>query len=87
MAAWSSVKVPALVLHGEFDWVMSRADLEIMAGLINHNSPGAAEFVELPATGHSFDHYDSMAAAFSGKPLPFDAAIARRIGEWFERHR
>lgn len=87
MAAWSAVTVPTLVLHGEYDWIMSRSDLETMAGLVSHNVPGAGQFVELPATGHSFDHYASMAAAYAGEPLPFDASIAERIGAWFERHR
>jgi pimeloyl-ACP methyl ester carboxylesterase len=87
MAAWSSVNVPVLALHGEFDWIMSRGDLEIMVGLVNHNAPRLAEFVELPSTGHTFEHYASQEAAFAGKTLPFDDRIAKRIGEWFERHR
>ena len=87
MAAWSEVKVPVLVLHGEFDWIMSRDDLEIMASLVNRNAPGAAQFVELPHTGHTFEHYSSMQAAFAGEAQPFDSAVARRVTAWFERHR
>ncbi|HKD54668.1 MAG TPA: alpha/beta hydrolase [Steroidobacteraceae bacterium] len=87
MAAWSAVKVPALILHGEFDWIMSRSDLETMATLVNRNTPGAAELVELPATGHSFDRYGSLHAAFAGEHLPFDPLIAQRIGAWLERQR
>lgn len=87
MAAWSQVQVPVLVLHGEFDWIMSRDDLETMASVVNRNRPGAAQFVELPHTGHTFGHYSSMQAAFSGDVQPFDSAVARRITGWFERHR
>jgi pimeloyl-ACP methyl ester carboxylesterase len=87
MAAWSRVTVPVLVLHGEFDWIMSRDDLETLASLVNRNTPGAAEFVELPRTGHTFEHYVSMQAAFAGDVSPFDPGVARRITEWFERHR
>jgi pimeloyl-ACP methyl ester carboxylesterase len=87
MAAWSAVRVPTLVLHGEFDWIMSRSDLEMMAALVNRNAPDAAQFVELPATGHSFDHYPSLQAAYAGQPLAFDSAIAQRIGDWLESHR
>jgi len=32
-AAWSRVKVPALILHGQYDWIMSRADSELIAQL------------------------------------------------------
>jgi pimeloyl-ACP methyl ester carboxylesterase len=87
MAAWSVVSVPTLVLHGQFDWIMSRSDLETMAELVNRNAPGTAEFVELAGTGHSFDHYDTQRAAFAGEPLAFDPSIAQRIGAWFEAHR
>ena len=87
MAAWAQVKVPVLVLHGEFDWIMSRDDLETLASLVNRNAAGAAQFVELPHTGHTFEHYSSRQAAFSGEVSPFDPAIARRITGWFEKHR
>jgi pimeloyl-ACP methyl ester carboxylesterase len=87
MTAWSQVKVPVLVLHGEFDWIMSRDDPEILVSLLNQSSPGAAQFVELPHAGHTFEHYESMQAAFAGDALPFDPAIADRITGWFDRHR
>ena len=81
------MRAPLLVLHGEFDWIMSRADLETMAALVNANAPGAAQLVELPLTGHTLEHYASLQAAFAGKQGPFEEAIARRIVEWFEAHR
>src|SRR6202011_3969149 len=87
MAAWSQVRVPVLVLQGEFDWIMSRDDLETLASLVNRNAAGAAQFVELPHTGHTFEHYLSQQAAFSGNASPFDSAVARRVTGWFERHR
>src|ERR1700746_6560 len=40
-AAWSHVKVSTLVLHGKYDWVMSREDHELIAQYINANQPGA----------------------------------------------
>ena len=87
MAAWSAVRVPLLALHGEFDWIMSRSDFELLVELVNRNAPGAAEFVELPRTGHTFEHYESLQAAFAGKALPFDQSTARRVSDWFIRHR
>ena len=88
MEIWSAVQVPVLALHGEFDWIMSRSDPEILVGLVNRNMPGIAQFVELPSTGHTFEHYASQEAAFAGRPeLPFDEGIAKRIGAWFQQHR
>ncbi len=87
MAAWSQVKVPVLALHGEFYWIMSREDFQILVSLVNRNEPGAAELIELPATGHTFEHYSSQQAAFAGEQLPFDPAVATRITTWFDSHR
>jgi pimeloyl-ACP methyl ester carboxylesterase len=85
--AWSSVRAPVLALHGEYDWIMSRSDFELLVDLVNHNAPGAAEFVELPHTGHTFEHYASLQSAFEGKQLPFDESVAQRVAEWLTAHR
>jgi len=87
MAAWSRVKVPVLALHGELDWIMSPDDPQILVSLVNASAPGLAEFVELPATGHSFQRYRSLAAAFAGDASTFDPGVAARITQWFDRHR
>ncbi len=86
VAAWSRVRVPVLALHGEFDWIMSRGDFELLVELVNRNRPGSAELVELPHTGHTFEHYDSMQQAFAGEQMPFDAGVSRRVSDWFLRH-
>jgi pimeloyl-ACP methyl ester carboxylesterase len=87
MKAWSSVGVPVLALHGEYDWIMSRSDYELLVDLVNHNAPGAAEFVELPHTGHTFEHYTSLQSAFEGRELSFDAGVAQRVAAWLSAHR
>ena len=84
-AAWSRVKVPTLLLHGQYDWIMSREDPEMMAAFVNANKPGAARFMELPATGHTFQHYLSMEDAFQSKEAPFDPAVARILIDWFKQ--
>lgn len=84
--AWSGVRVPVLALHGEYDWIMSRGDFELLVDIVNRNRPGSAEFIELAQTGHTFEHYDSMQSAFAGKQLPFDESVARRVSEWFLQH-
>lgn len=86
MAAWSTVRVPVLALHGEYDWIMSRGDFELLVELVNRNSPGSAEFLELPHTGHTFEHYDTLQRAFEGKQLPFDDTLVQPIRDWFLRH-
>jgi pimeloyl-ACP methyl ester carboxylesterase len=83
MSAWSGVRVPVLALHGEFDWIMSRNDIELLVELVNRNAPGSAQFVVLSQTGHTFEHYDSLRSAFEGKELPFDESVAQRVADWF----
>jgi pimeloyl-ACP methyl ester carboxylesterase len=83
-AAWSRVKVPALILHGEFDWIMSREDPHLMAQYVNANMPGAARFMEVPEMGHTFQHYRSMAEAFADKSAPFDPKVIRLLADWLQ---
>jgi pimeloyl-ACP methyl ester carboxylesterase len=82
--AWSRVSVPSLILHGQYDWVMSADDLKIMNGIVATNSGGASRFTSLPDTGHTFEHYASEADAFAGRELPFDTATADIIANWLE---
>ncbi len=63
-AAWSGVRAPVLVIHGEYDWIMSREDHEMIAALVNHQQPGAARFVEVPQMDHLFGRHDSATEAF-----------------------
>jgi len=87
MSAWSAVRVPVLALHGEYDWIMSQSDFELLVELVNRNYPGSAELLVLPHTGHTFEHYDSLHQAYEGKQLPFDDGVAQAVRDWFVRHR
>jgi pimeloyl-ACP methyl ester carboxylesterase len=87
MAAWSGVRVPVLAMHGEYDWIMSDGDLRLLTEMVNRIVPGAAELIELPHTGHTFERYDSLHGAFAGETRPFDESIARMVDDWFRRHR
>jgi pimeloyl-ACP methyl ester carboxylesterase len=81
---WTRVSAPSLILHGQYDWVMSIDDLRIMNGIIATNSGGASRLVSLPDTGHTFEHYASAADAFAGRELPFAPATADIIANWLE---
>lgn len=85
--AWSKVAVPTLAMHGEFDWIMSRDDVEKIAGYVNANAPGKAQFMEVPQMGHTFQHFASMQAAFKFDELPFEPSALRILTDWFQQHR
>jgi len=80
-AAWSRVKVPTYVLRGAFDWIMSRDDSELIASYVNNNGD-LATFYEIPQTGHTFQHYLSLADAFKGKSAPFEPKITGLLADW-----
>jgi pimeloyl-ACP methyl ester carboxylesterase len=80
-AAWSRVKVPTYVLRGAFDWIMSREDSELIASYVNTNGD-LVSFYEIPATGHTFQHYLSLADAFKGKSAPFDPKVVGLLADW-----
>jgi pimeloyl-ACP methyl ester carboxylesterase len=83
-AVWSRVKVPTLVLHGQFDWIMSREDPELIAQYVNANRAGAGRFMEVPEMGHTFQHYLSLTDAFADKSAPFDPKTIRLLADWLQ---
>jgi len=79
--AWSRVNVPTYVLRGAFDWIMSREDSELISTYVNKNGD-LASFFEIPGTGHTFQHYLSLADAFAGKSAPFDPKVIGLLADW-----
>jgi pimeloyl-ACP methyl ester carboxylesterase len=84
-AAWSRIHVPTLILHGQYDWIMSREDSELIAQYVNANQPKAGRFIEVPEMGHTFQHYLSMGDAFAGKSAPFDPKNFQLVVQWLKR--
>jgi pimeloyl-ACP methyl ester carboxylesterase len=79
--AWSRVKVPTHVLRGAFDWIMSREDSELIAQYVNKNGD-LATLYEIPNTGHTFQHYLTLADAFKGRSAPFDPKVIALLTDW-----
>jgi pimeloyl-ACP methyl ester carboxylesterase len=52
--AWQSVNAPVLVIRGAADDIMSRADSEAIAQIVNQAHPGRARYVEIEGMGHGF---------------------------------
>jgi pimeloyl-ACP methyl ester carboxylesterase len=80
-AAWSRVTAPTYALRGEFDWIMSREDHQLIAAYVSANG-GDAYAYEVPKTGHTFQHYLSLADAFKGKEAPFDSKVIQLLTDW-----
>jgi hypothetical protein len=60
---------------------MSRDDSELIAAYVNKNGD-LASFYEIPETGHTFQHYLSLADAFKGKRASFDPKMIGLLVDW-----
>ena len=80
-AAWSRVTAPTYALRGEFDWIMSREDHQLIAAYVSANG-GDAYAYEVPKMGHTFQHYLTLADAFKGKEAPFDPKVIGLVTDW-----
>jgi len=49
---WQSIAVPVLVIHGSADSIMSRADSEAIAQIVNQFHPGNARYQEVQGADH-----------------------------------
>jgi len=52
--SWQKVKAPVLVVRGAADDIMSRADSEAIAQIVNQVNPGHARYLEIEGMGHGF---------------------------------
>jgi pimeloyl-ACP methyl ester carboxylesterase len=83
--AWAALAergVPALVVWGEYDWIMSRDDQELAVGIVNRRRPGLATLAVLPRTGHGLTVFDSLAESFADEREVYDGQPDRMIVSW-----
>ncbi len=83
-AAWENVSSRVLILYGEYDWIMSRADHQLAADIVNRRHPGMARLVVLPGTDHNLDVYESPLKAFQGEGGRFDEGVLNLMIEWLK---
>lgn len=81
-AAWSRVTVPVLLVHGEFDHLMSADDPQRVARMLNTKQPGRATLLLAPNMDHHFDRYPDAKAAFAEEGGTFDRETAEAIVRW-----
>ena len=51
---WQKVNEPVLVIHGTADTIMSNADSEALAQIVNHAHPGHARYLQIDGMAHGF---------------------------------
>jgi pimeloyl-ACP methyl ester carboxylesterase len=81
--AWEDVNLPVLVVHGQYDWMMSAAEHRRIARIVNQYTKKTATFVMVPETGYAVDVYPSASAAFEPKkPGAYNAGVADVVIDW-----
>ena len=86
-AGWEKVEAPVLVMHGEYDWIMSRDDHELIAEIVNSKQAGRARFVELPKTDHLFMAFENMSKAFNGEGGRYNQSVTEQVLTFLRENR
>lgn len=76
--AWSKVHVPVLVLYGEFDWIMSLKDHQMIAELVNNE----VKLIVLPKTSHLLTIHPSKLDAFQETQGEINIDVYQRMVKW-----
>jgi pimeloyl-ACP methyl ester carboxylesterase len=85
-AAWDAVRVPTLIVWGEYDWIMGRADQERIAEIVNAHAPGLAQLVVVPGMNHHFERFATRVAAFREEGGVYAADAASAIVDWLRKN-
>jgi pimeloyl-ACP methyl ester carboxylesterase len=76
--------VPVLILYGEYDWIMSRDDQDLIVKIVNKRHPGKAKLILYPKMDHNLDVYETLEKAFRGEGRSFDARVVDLIIDWLK---
>jgi pimeloyl-ACP methyl ester carboxylesterase len=77
--AWEKVDARTLVLWGDQEFIMSRADAEAIAAAVNAKHPGRARFAVLPKTSHFLTVHGTIEQAFRFEPGAFAEEAASLV--------
>ncbi|MEZ4944405.1 MAG: PDZ domain-containing protein [Cyclobacteriaceae bacterium] len=64
MNTWSETKAPVLVVAGEYDWIMTLEDSQLLTTMINQKTPGRATLQIAKGMDHHWSVYPSPQDAF-----------------------
>jgi pimeloyl-ACP methyl ester carboxylesterase len=84
--AWAQINVPVLVVHGEYDWIMSRAEADHVLEIVNARHAGRATLAWLPRTDHNLEMFATPLDAYNGQAGQFDPAVIDRVAEWLREN-
>jgi pimeloyl-ACP methyl ester carboxylesterase len=85
--AWSKVDAPVLAVHGEYDWVMSADDYQLLVADLNSRHPLSAQFVIWPKADHGLYSHATLQKAFGRDPAhKYDSELTLYVVNWLAKH-
>lgn len=85
-AAWEKIKSPTLVLYGEYDWIMTKEDHELIAEAVNKNNKGKGTLVVVPRMSHNFTTHPSLQESFNNTNGVFSMEACNQILKWLKNN-
>ena len=80
--AWQQVKVPTLLVWGEYDWIMGRDESERATAILHARDPALATHVIRPGMNHHFEIFPDARAAFKEEGGRYDEGAAAAMVRW-----
>jgi len=84
--AWGEVRVPTLVVWGEYDWIMGREESERAVAILRARDPRLVTYEVRPRMNHHFDTFADPAAAFNETGGTYDEGAAQVMVRWLRAH-
>ena len=84
--AWQEVRVPTLVVWGEYDWIMGHEESDRAVAILRARDPALVTYEVRPRMNHHFDTFPDPAAAFREQGGKYDEAAAQAIVRWLRAH-
>jgi pimeloyl-ACP methyl ester carboxylesterase len=81
---WSKITCPVLVVYGEYDWIMSRAEQENIISILSKRNKGKAELKIIPGMNHHYSVYSSAQEAFDEPFVKYEPAAFEIINQWLK---
>lgn len=82
---WSKINCPVLVVYGEYDWIMSKAEQENIIQLLNRKKEGTAELKIIPGMNHHYSKYTSPQEAFDEPFIKYDPTGFEYMKNWIKQ--
>lgn len=86
--AWAALArrgIPVLIVWGEYDWIMGRAEAERAAEIVNSVRPGRASLSIVPKADHGLMVFASPTAAFNDENPRYNGLPGRMVNDWLRK--